>query len=361
MNRSPFLAFIFCVLFTVVSFGQSDKKKAVEMMYEAIELMETGKIKESIALLEKAQKLDPENIDYPYEIALANYIGGDYKTSIKQLEKLTKRRDVIDRVYQALGNSYSMSGNRKKAIATYEKGLKLFPNSGSLYLERGNMELFAEAYGNALEYYERGIEMNPEFPSNYYWASRIYCASTEEVWGMIYGELFMNLERNSKRTAEISKLLYDTYQSEIVFASDTSFSVSFSKNNTIDISKMNDSGDLTLPFGMGAYEPTLMIAVLGEKSIDMESLSRIRIKFIETYCNGTINKKYPNVLFDYQKQLLDAGHLEAYNHWILMKGDEDGFIDWKEANEAKWEGFVEWFTANPIRINSSNRFYSGQY
>lgn len=37
------------------------------------------------------------------------------------------------------------------------------------------------------------------------------------------------------------------------------------------------------------------------------------------------DKEYPNILFSFQKQVKDAGHIEAYNHWILMKGDEEAF------------------------------------
>ncbi len=42
--------------------------------------------------------------------------------------------------------------------------------------------------------------------------------------------------------------------------------------------------------------------------------------------------KYPNALFQYQDKILKAGHLEAYNHWILMKGDEDAFDQWNAGN-----------------------------
>ncbi len=53
--------------------------------------------------------------------------------------------------------------------------------------------------------------------------------------------------------------------------------------------------------------------------------------------------------------------MEAYNHWILMKGDEDGFERWLSENSEKWDAFVEWFTENQIQINDENRFYRSQY
>jgi hypothetical protein len=73
------------------------------------------------------------------------------------------------------------------------------------------------------------------------------------------------------------------------------------------------------------------------------------------------DKTYPNVLFTYQKQIKDAGHMEAYNHWVLMKGDENGFGKWLSANKGKWDSFVKWFGDNKLKLNTSNKFYKEQY
>ena len=352
------------LLFIIIGqfvYGQTDKEKALDKAQEAINLMDNGKVDKSIKLLEEAQKLDPDRFDYPYELAYAHYLKEDYKGVIKILEKNIDHKNVSERLFQLLGNSYDVLGKTDKAFEAYDAGLKKFPNSGMIYLEKGNVYWGKKEYGNALPFYEKGIEVDPRFSSNYYRATLIYCGSTEEVWGMIYGEIFMNLERNSKRTSEISKLLFDTYNSEIKFTSDTSFSVSFSKNASININDLKDPGKIKLPFGVGVYEPTLMMSMLNEKSIDINSLDRIRKNFIENYFKNGYDKKYPNVLFDYQNKVLQAGHLEAYNHWILMKGDEDTFGIWHSSNTEKWDNFVKWFTDNGLEIDNSNRFYSGQY
>lgn len=348
------IAVVILLAVVQVSFAQTANERKA---YEAIELMDNGEYDKSLKLLEEARKLDPKNIVYPYEIAYANYLRGDYKTAIKTLRPLLKHPDVYDIVYQLLGNSYSMDGQRKKAIQTYEKGIKLFPNSGKLYLERGNMELLVKEYGKALSYYEKGIEADPAHPSNYYWASKIYCATTEEVWGMIYGEIFMNLERNTRRTAEISKLLFNIYKSEITF-SDSSTIVSFSQNASISLSSI---ADMKLPYGVGVYEPTLILSMLGVEEINLSTLNEIRSNFVDNYFKKEHNKKYPNVLFDYQKQIKDAGHMEAYNYWILMMGDEEGFVAWQSANQEKWESFVEWFNSHQLQIDENSKFHSSQY
>jgi hypothetical protein len=361
MNRKIRTIGLILLMTGQILYGQTNKEKALVKGQEAIKLMDNGQVDESIKLLKEAQKLDPNRLDYPYELAYAYYLKEDYKSAIKVLEPNIKHKDVSERFFQLLGNSYSMLGNSGKAFEIYDVGLKKFPKSGMMYLEKGNVHLDKKEYNKALPYYEKGIEVDPKFSSNYYRATILYCNSTEEVWGVIYGEIFMNLERNSKRTAEISKLLYDTYKSEIKFTSDTSFSVSFSQNISINANNLKDPSKMKLPFGIGVYEPTLMFSILGEKTINMETLNSIRSTFIDNYFKNGHDKTYPNVLFSYQKRVKEAGHIEAYNHWILMKGDEDGFEAWHSENEEKWDNFVKWFTDNGLKIDEKNKFFREQY
>jgi tetratricopeptide (TPR) repeat protein len=355
------IGILFFLTICQITLGQTNKEKAYEKGMQAVKLEDEGKYDEAIKLLEEAQKLDPEYIEFPYELGYAYYAKKEYKKAAKYLEGILDHPKVYDQVFQLLGNCYDEMGKSEKAIEMYDAGIKKFPISGKLYLEKGNIYWQKEEYVKALPLYEQGIKVDPKFASNYYRAAKIYCATSEEVWGMIYGEIFINLERTSERTSEISKLLYDTYKREIKFTSDTSYSVSFSKNAAININDLKDPGKLKLPFGVGTYEPTLMLSMVSEKSIDINSLDRIRKNFVEMYFKNGNDKTYPNVLFDFQNKILQAGHLEAYNHWVLMRGDGDGFQKWQASNKEKWTAFTKWFSENKLKIDDANKFYSGQY
>jgi tetratricopeptide (TPR) repeat protein len=361
MKFRTIVALLFFALSTS-TFGETEnQKKAEELGAQAIKLMDAGNISEAIELLEKSKKLDPGSIFYPYEIAYAHYLNKDYKKAVDILKELTKKPQCTDRIYQMLGNACDMDGDREKAIKVYDLGLQKFPESGILHLERGNMEYVKENDQGALEYYEKGIQVDPKFPSNYYWASKLYLSSTEKVWGMLYGEIFMNLERGSARTAEISKLLYDTYKSQIKFKSEDSYSVDFSRNSTIAIKPGTDPKKMKLPFEIGVYEPVLATSIAGEKSINLDSLHRIREKFLDNYYSRDFQNSYPNILFDYQRKIKSAGHLETYNHWLLMKGDEDAFNQWISGKDEVFEKFATWFGENPIGIDGENKFLRSQY
>jgi tetratricopeptide (TPR) repeat protein len=352
------------ILFIGIGFqaiGQTNREKANALKNEAIELMDNGDYKTSLSLLEEAKSLDPGNVDYPYEMAYAYYSKGDYKKAARILEGLKSHGDATDLFFQLLGNSYDMMGKAEKAFDAYDQGLKKFPKSGRLFLEKGNVYWGKKEFEKALPFYEEGVEADPSYPSNYFRLAILYCHTSEEVWGMIYGELFMNLERNSERTAQISKLLYDTYKREITLMGDGEYSVSFSKNanNINSISSVDINQEkFPIPFGM-IYESALGFSMLNVKTIDMNSLDSVRQSFIDYYFTNEFT--YPNVLFDYQKKIKDAGHMEAYNHWILMKGDEAAFGDWQKQNEEKWDAFIDWFNENQLELDENNRFYSTQY
>jgi len=357
MMKTFTIAFILVAAFCTASMAQTPKETAHEKGVQAVKLEDEGKFDEALKLLDEAQKLDPDNIVYPYEASYCYYSQEQYQKVVDALEKLKDRPDSFDRLYELLGNSYDVLKQSDKAIAIYEEGLKKFPNSGVLYLERGTMPLTRKDYNEAIKYFEKGIEVDPKFASNYYWAAKLYCGSDASMWGMMYGEIFMNLERNSKRTGEISKLLFDTYKKNITFPAPDKISVAFNKQTVISI---DDSKNIKMPYSMN-YEMSLSLGVAGEKTIDLNSLDRIRQNFIKFYTEKGFDKEKPNVLFVYQNQITQANQMEAYNHWLLMKGDDAAFNTWQAANKDKWDSFIKWYTANPLKLDAEHRFHRDMY
>jgi tetratricopeptide (TPR) repeat protein len=190
-------------------------EEAWDKAKEAVKLMDEGKIDESITLLKECEKIDSKDCTYPYEMAYAYQLKNDYKTAITILEKTKKYKNANSQIYQMSGNCYSYLGDQDSAIKEYEQGIKKFPNAGNLHLEKGNIFLGEKKYEEAIVNYEKGIEADPMFPSNYYRLALLYLNSNDKLSGLIYGEIFMNLERTTKRTKEISKLLFETYKNSI--------------------------------------------------------------------------------------------------------------------------------------------------
>lgn len=316
--------------------------------------MDEGKYDESIKLLEESQKLDKENYIYPYEIAFAYVKKKDFKKAIKILNKLKKYKSVNSQVYQMSGNCYSFMGQPEKAIKEYEEGMIHFPNSGNLHLEKGNIFFQQEKYDEAIKNYEKGIEVDPTFTSNYYRLTKLFLNSNDKLSGLIYGEIFMNLERTTERTKEISKLLFDAYKSSITIEEKES-KIDFCEV-VIDASEIKPNEEINLPF-CAIFGKNFILAILDEKDINLTSLSRIRQKFIENYFKDDF-VKYPNVLLSYQKEMLDNNLFNTYNHYLFQMGAKEEFDKWLDENSNEYSAFVDWYTKNDniIKVTKENKF-----
>ncbi|MBS1780301.1 MAG: tetratricopeptide repeat protein [Bacteroidetes bacterium] len=350
---------IFFAFISATSSAQDKKAMASEIGENAMKMLEDGKIDEAIVQLTKAEKLDPADYHYPYEIGYAYQMKNDYPKALEELKKVVKFRDADDLCYQFLGNLYDQAGDTTKAFAAYKAGLKKFPNSGRLYMEQGNIYFTHHEYEKAVYYYENGIDKDPTFSSNYYRAAIIFLDGDEKVWGMLYGELFINLERNTDRTRSMSKLLYDNYQSQVKKVNDTAMSISFSKVNTVYVDKNGKAGNL--PFGVTVYEPLMLTGFAMADAIDMEAMCKARKTFIDEFYKGEYAQKYPNVLFEYEKRMSDLGYSDAYNHWILLQGDVTAFDAWKATHTKEYNAFTQWFVKNPLILTDQEHFVRMQY
>ena len=54
--------------------------------------------------------------------------------------------------------------------------------------------MWAQKSYEAIKMWEKGIEVAPSFSKNYFNASKYYYFSTDKVWSIIYGEIFLNME-----------------------------------------------------------------------------------------------------------------------------------------------------------------------
>lgn len=347
------------IILTSYVFSQvTDKEKAKWKGEEGMKLLEKGLFVEGLQFLRAADELDPEAYEYRFGIAYANYFLMNYNKTEDLLLEIINHKNVDDRLYEILGNTYCMFGDYEKGYKTYEDGLKKFPNSGRLYLEKGVYMKNKDKYMQALGFFEKGIELDPNFASNYFWAANIFLHSDLRVFGLLYGELFMNLERNTERTLMMSEMLYETYVEEFEKESNFEKMVTFGGKKLFTSDDPEENKRL---YFKTEFDFIMNEALIGIKDYDINTISKIRTRFLTKYIEKGDDKKYNISLYDYQKRIKEAGHLEAYNHWILMKGDQQDFREWYGNNKNKFDLFDIWFRENKIMIDSASTFVSRNY
>jgi tetratricopeptide (TPR) repeat protein len=290
-----------------------------------------GDYTNALVVLNEALKKDPQNLELSKDIAFNYYLEKEYDKGIAVAKALVERQDADVTSYQILALLYKAIGQVKECDKMYKAGIRRFPRSGVLLNEYGEM-LWSKQDYSAIKYWEEGIKIDPNFSGNYYNAAKYYFFTQDKVWGLVYGEIFLNLESYSKRTAEIKDLLLEGY-----------------KKMFTDVN-MQKNQDIKSPFVV-AY-----LNVMGKQSftisqgITTESLTVLRTKFIINWFD-TYPTNYPFHLFDYQRQLLKAGMFNAYNEWLFGATENlTVFQAWTTAHSDEYTRFIDFQKGRVFKI-----------
>lgn len=346
--RFTFAFLLLALAFNLTAQSDADREKAAKLGREAIGLMDEGKYEESLVLLREGQQLDPENPFYPYEIGFAYYLQKDYSSALKVMKKAVKSGKTAPQMYSIMGNIYDYTGKQKKAVKTYEEGIERYPETAIFHVELGILEFRREEYDLAAAYWEAGIRADPNYASNYFHLASLFSNTEEHLWTVLYGEMFLNLEPNTKRTEAISEVVYNGYRSAIKLEGDSA-RVDFVRNMTMTIS---DLTNLKLPAPM-VFGTTMALAttvVNGEDDVNCTTLHKLRSGFLQSWHAEGHDEKYPNAVIERMKTIEEAGHLEAYNHWLVSMGDPVGWEFWVDSHKEEFSAFADWFNENGATV-----------
>ena len=320
MNR--ICLFLVCLTLTqLAAFSQTSDTKTPQETARAF--TRQGDYNNALVVLNEALKKDPQNIELQKDIAFNYYMEKEYDQGIAMAKSIIERPDADVTSYQILAMIYKTIGDLKECEKLYKAGMKRYPRSGVLYSEYGEM-MWAKQYNDeAIKAFEKGIEIDPNYSGNYYNASRYYFDSKDKIWGLLYGEIFLNLESYSKRTAEIKELLLEAYKKLFTDAN------------------MGKNQDTKSPF-IGAYMNIInQLGFTVAGGITTESLTVLRTKFIINWFQ-TYPSNFPFRLFDYQRQLLKDGMFDAYNEWLFGATENlTVFQAWCTAHSDEYSRFID--------------------
>lgn len=317
---------IFFLLFSTVSLGYA--QDAAQMHETAKNFMKQGDYSNAIVVLSRAIAIEPMSLGLTKDLALSYYFFNDYEKALQVIKPLLDREDADDQGFQVAGNIYKSLSQPKEAERIYKKGLRKFPASGPLYNDLGEV-MWAQKDFEAIKEWEKGIEKDPSYSRNYYNAAKYYYLSTDKIWSILYGEIFLNMEPFSNKTPEIKDLLLESYK-KLFMAPLPDNSKSYNRFETAYFQLMNRQ------------------VVVAGTGITPETLAMIRTRFILDWFN---DKRPPFKLFDYQKQLLQEGLFDAYNQWIFGSAQNlSSFQNWVNSHPDEYAAFTAFQKTRIFRI-----------
>jgi tetratricopeptide (TPR) repeat protein len=310
------ILFTFSVCFFTAETQTPDAK---ELHETAKTFMRQGDFANASLVLNKALQQEPANFEISKDLALTYYYQKDLPKALNTIKTLIDREEADDQCFQIAANIYKSLGQSKECEKLYKKGLKKFPKSGALYSEYGEL-LLAMNDNSAIKQWEKGIETDAGYSGNYYNAARYYYVNNDKLWTVLYGEIFLNIELLTARTAEIKSIVMDSYKK--IFAED------------ILANSKNKNG-----FEQAFLQTLSKQNVIVSSGLNPETLTMVRTRFILDWYNN-FSTKFPFRLFDYHLQLLKEGMFNAYNQWIFGPVQNlVAFQDWTAANSSEYNEF----------------------
>lgn len=313
-----------------------DAQDVQQLRETARSFQRQGDYDNAILVLNKAASLAPADPDIQKELGIAYYVNRKYDKALELVKPLSERADADEQSFQILSLVYRGQDNLKEAEKVYKTALKKFPQSGLLYASYGELlDLKEPGMGKGIQQWEKGIEVAPESPNNYYHATKYYLNNSNSIWGLVYGEVFVNLESFTGRTTEIKNLLLDAYKKTYASGIEPGKGKTTFENELLEGLKKQTS--------------------LTGNGINAETLTAIRTRFILDW-NYNTGKKYPFKLFELHQQLLQEGLFESYNQWLF--GSVDNILSYQNwTNNHK----VEYSDFNKYQRNRMFKVPTGQY
>jgi tetratricopeptide (TPR) repeat protein len=335
--------------------GELDAAAAQKSFVHGNELMHKENYKGAIEAYSDAVDLDSSKANYQFQLGLAHYFAKNYKITISVLHSLLKKFPADERYYSLMGSCYTETRNDKKAYSVLQEGLKKYPNSGNIHSQLGKIEYDHKNFNLAINFWENGVQADPMYPSNYYYLSLAYGSTKEKMWGIIYGEIFINLETNTERTYEIMKRVYDFYQQAIFIKSPKNKFALFSDEvSRLSNEQIRDTMLLHKNFSISFNDISQRSLIVFKDKYNTQKLIEFRKRVIDLWYSKNRPLDFPIPIFDYQREIISEGYFEAYNYWLFSKGDPKAFNDWLEINKKKYDEFIKWFLKHPFEVYQNN-------
>ena len=281
-----------------------------------------GDYNNAILVLNRAIPNDNENIELKNDLAFAYYMQRDFARAMEVIKPVVDSRDADVQSYQILGMVYKAVDQTREAERMYKTALRKFPESGVLYNDYGELQWDKSEFVSASKLWLRGIQTDQNYPGNYYNAARYFYMTEDKVWGLLYGEIFLNLESYSQRTPEIKRMLIEGYKK---LFRDT------------DVTKNQDNKN---EFVKAYLDIVKVHAHVIDAGITPDALSALRTRFILSWYDRQ-STNFPFRLFDYHRQLAKAGMFDAYNQWIFgAASDLSTFQQWTTTHSEEYTRFV---------------------
>lgn len=217
---------------TPVQFSEYVKKtapnSASDILYNyALDLHKQNKLSEAETIYNEVIKLEPTNAEVYVNLAIAKAQNKNYDEALLTLKTASAKFPNNSQISDAIKSINAQSMDTKLEIAANYFNNKDYQNAISEYLKitpatSDTMLGVASAYQNlgdtdkAIEYYVEAFKLAPTNSDIAYYIAALYTEKEDFANANIYIQKSLTLNKNNKQAQELSKMLAETQNSQIL-------------------------------------------------------------------------------------------------------------------------------------------------
>jgi Flp pilus assembly protein TadD len=179
----------------------------VQEAQAAVSMLNTGKVNEAVAALEKLVAANPTNASMHYNLGVAYERRDEYEKARQQYEEAIKVKPEFGDAFLAIGNTFMAQRNFNDAITPLSKAVELLPqnyaaayNLGASYSNGG---MYAEAEGA----FRKAVAINPSEPYVHQQLGMALLGQSKKDEGIAELKKYLELNPNAADKADILELI----------------------------------------------------------------------------------------------------------------------------------------------------------
>ena len=307
-----------------------------QMSRHAAESMSFGNYTDAITTYKLAIKLAPDNKQLYKDLGNAFYRAGRYAEAEETLKPLTGLKGTGPDTYAQLAAAQIAQKKLREAKATAQDALKTFIYSGEIHQRLAQVYTLEGKPEEALNTLLDGLDGDPTCAPCYYDAATIYLDNASPAWGLIYGEMYLGLRRDTTGDQLMKTKLFAGYKA--LFENIA--------GDKVPVYGKTDAVAAPTDFITTVQKVYTKLAPVVSDGITTENLTMLRTRFLMDWFSNW-NAKYPFSLFTYQDERIRNGYFDVYNEWLFgladntteynawntfHPGDIDRFLDWNRTH-----------------------------
>ncbi len=335
--------FILILLVTGFTSANAQEQQTAKLLMEtARTLVQKSDFDNAVLILERARQQEPDNVELLRDLSYAYYLKRDFSKAIEVGKVLVEKPGADQQSFQVLGLSYKAIASYKEAGKLYRTALRLFPNSGVIYNEYAELFALEKEMDEAILQWEKGIELDPGYSGNYYNAAIYYNTRNNWIRAALYGEIFLNLESYTTRTAEIKTQLTTSWKNLLVQS---------------NMQQLKDA-KTTSAFEKSILEVYTKVLSNTKGNGTIDDLVQLRTNFLAEWAESK-QKTYPFQLYTQQQYLVKQGLFGAYNYWLFSPSTEaDNYKTWKSAHTKEADGFIAFQQSRVFKLPAGEYYFT---